>query len=204
MNLNDFELNVNFRSEVGSSSVKKFLKKGQVPLVIYGKGVENLLGSINELELQKALKSKSLFNKFTKMNFNKEGKIESFHVVAKIVQKKSLNDKILHIDFQKVNPSDMVKMKIPVNFINKDICEEIKLGGMLNVVCHFIELIGLAKDMPEFLEYDLKNATSKTSIKTESLKFSDSVKPIQFYQNKVIATILAAKKKGSDEEAAKK
>lgn len=201
MNLNEFELNVKARPETGSASAKMLLKEERVPLVIYGKNAKTLSGSINLRELEKALKSTTLFNKFTTLNYEENNKIEKMLVFAKVVQKESVKERILHIDFQLVEKNEDVKMRIPVRFLNKDLCEAIKLGGLLNMACYFVELTGKAEKMPAYLDYDLKNADVGISIKVEDFKIPSEIKIVKKYEKRVVATILAAKKKGSDKES---
>jgi large subunit ribosomal protein L25 len=197
MNLNTFELNFEKRNSVGTISAKALRHASKVPATIYGKGKETLSCSIDQDALKKALDSRTLFNKFT--NINIDG--QKMTVFAQTVQKHPVSDKSLHIDFQIVEKDSIIKMRIPVIFTNRDQCETIKLGGFLNVVCSSLELIGPAKDMPETLIVDLASAQVGISIKVQNLGIPSSIKVHHKYASKVIATILAAKKKGGQSDA---
>lgn len=195
MNLNDFELFVSKRAEFGTKAANKIRYEQNVPANFYGYGelgeLVSFSGVIDLLLLNKALASKTLFNKFTKVNY--EG--EYYIVVAQVIQRDSLTNDILHIDFKVVSNNRSIKMKIPFKFVDSEICEDIKLGGVLNVVMPFVELIAAPKDMPECIEFSLKNARSKVSLKLSdvvlpvNVRFSPKIKSI------TVATILASRKK---------
>lgn len=197
MNLNEFELDLIKREAVGTSSARVLRNSGKVPATVYGKGKDPIAAFVESDVLGKALNSRTLFNKFTKLNIGKD----SVLAFAKIVQKHPVTDRVLHIDFQMVEKDGIVTMKVPVVFINKELCEAIKLGGLLNIVSSFVEISGPASDMPASLVVDLKEAKVGVSIKVEHLGIASNLKVSRKFSNKVVATILAAKKKGSDAAA---
>jgi large subunit ribosomal protein L25 len=192
MKLNDFELSLHSRKRIGSGAARALRVDGRVPAILYGNGL-NFCGHIDAKELQKAINTKTLFNKFTKINLDDKKHCIAY---AKIIQKHPVSDKILHVDFQCVDINSIITISIPVYFINKELCEAIKLGGLLNIVARSIKLIGPVSAMPSCLEYDLTKATVGTAVKSEDLGVPNNVKIAIAFQSKVIATILAAKKKG--------
>lgn len=200
MHFNEFELNLTPRDAAGTSGARALRKQNKALVSVYGKDFDAKFAFIPEDELSRALASKTLFNKFTNLNLGKE-KVTAF---AKIIQRDPVTDRILHIDFQAVKKGQIIKMKVPIKFINEQLCEDIKLGGMLNVVCSYVELTGKVDDMPAYLECDLKDARVKVSINISTLKIPGGIKLHKKYENKVIATVLAARKKGGSaaEEAA--
>jgi len=196
MNLNSFSFNIELRSKLGSHAANQLRKQEKVPTNFYSaKKKLNINGFINEKELEKAIKSKMLFNQFTKVLIDGKEHL----VIARKIQRNSLTEQLLHIDFQIVEENEKIKVLIPVKFINKEICEPIKLGGVLNVIYEYIPLIGLVKDMPNYVEYDLKNSISKQSLLLKDLKFSNKVEIAKEFSFSVIASILAARKKAAEE-----
>jgi large subunit ribosomal protein L25 len=198
MNLNDFKLDLVERKSFGKSGVKKIRTENKVPVEIYGCGRKNISAAIDKVSLEKAINSKTLFNKLTELNLG-ENKILAF---AKVVQLHSVSDKILHIDFQAVEKGQEISMKIPVRFLNHDLCSELKLGGTLNVVTPYVKLKGKIEDIPEYVDCNLENASVKVSIRMSSLAISDKLKMEAKYEKAVVATILAARKKAGDAAAA--
>ena len=196
MNLNSFSFNVDLRSKIGSNYSKQLRKQGKIPANFYSANQKiNINGSVDEKEFEKAIKTKLLFNQFTKVVI--DGK-EYLTIVRKI-QRDSVTEKLVHIDFQIVEENEKIKLLVPIKFINKEICEPLKLGGVLNVVYEYIPLIGLVKDLPNYIQYDLKDAISKESLLVKNLNISNKVSIAREFSFSVIASILAARKKAAEE-----
>lgn len=201
MNLNGFELAMKTRETVGTSAARGLRKAAAVPVTIYGKSIKALSVSVDEAELKRALATKTLFNMFTNLVIDGKKMIG----IAKIVQKHPVTDRVLHADFQAVTKEEVVKTKVPLRFLNKELCEAIKLGGQLNVVCAYLELMGKAADMPAYLDCDLKNAKIGISIRVSDLTIPNGIKLVKSEAKTVVATILASRKKGGaveEEQAA--
>lgn len=197
MHFNEFELKLSQRAKVGSGAARILRLENKAPVAIYGSGIAPKSACVEVSALKKAISSKSLFNKFTYLHLDKE----RFIGFAKVVQLHPVTDEILHIDFQAVQKGQVVTMRIPIRFKNVEFCEAIKLGGILNIVCSYIELSAKIEDMPEYLECDLKDAKVGISLKMDALNIPDTLVPLKKYESKVVATILAARKKGAAEEA---
>jgi len=198
MHLNEFELHLTERAELGSSAARKLRAQNKALVAIYGPDFAAKSAIIDADVLKKAVASKTLFNKFTTLHIGKEKVV----AVAKVVQLHPVTDNILHIDFQTIKKGQEVTMNVPVRFLNKEACEAIKLGGLLNTVCSYIELKAKAEDMPAYLDCDLSSAQIGISLKVDALNVPSGVKVSKHFESKVIATILAARKKGGDTEEA--
>lgn len=196
MNLNSFELIFKKREMIGSVEARKIRKMGDIPANFSSKSGEAISAIVDEKSLQKALESKTLFNRFTKIKIeNKE-----YLTFAKVVQKHPVSGKILHIDFQIVEPKDVIEMKVPVEFTDKAECEAIKLGAILNIVSSYVLIKGKVEDMCETLKCSLKNAEAKKSLTLKNLEIPSNVSISNKFKANVIATILGSKKKAEQEE----
>lgn len=196
MQINEFEIEIKARDLIGTGPARAIRIKEEIPGTIYGKGKESLSFSLVAKDLETAIMTKTFFTKFVNLKLGKK----KILALPRIVQKHPVTEKILHIDFQYVEKGEPIKMRVPIKFINKDLCHSIKLGGVLNIVCHEIELIGTPENLPSFVEYDLLNAVVGSKIKVTDLNISEKVKVKHGFENRSIATVLAPKKKGSDEE----
>ena len=63
--------------------------------------------------------------------------------------------KIIHIDFQSINKGDIVKLKIPVNFVGQEVLASKNL--LLESFITDVELQGEADKFPENLLVDVSN-----------------------------------------------
>lgn len=185
------------REESGTSSSKAARKKDMVPGIIYSKSNESIKCLVNLKDLLKAFETKVFFSRFVNLEFSKN---KNILVLPKIVQKHPVSDKVLHIDFQEIVKGAAIKMKVPIKFVNAEICQAIKLGAILNVVSSEIELIGQAEKMPEHIEFDLKNAKIGTTVKPDDLSFPAGLKVKKSFEGKTLATVLPPTKQKTEEK----
>ncbi len=90
---------------------------------------------------------------------------------------------------------------MPVHFINDEECKGIKVGGVLNVVRHTVELDCSAANIPEYIEIDLIGYDVGDSIHNSEVSLPDDVAPTITDRDFTIATIAAPSAlKGEDEE----
>ena len=71
------------------------------------------------------------------------------------IQYHPVSDKVVHVDFKRINVKEPVSVVVPVEVINADVSKGIKLGGVLNFALRKVALKGLVGDMPEKITIDL-------------------------------------------------
>jgi large subunit ribosomal protein L25 len=86
---------------------------------------------------------------------------------------------ILHVDFQRIDKSRKIHMRVPLHFKNADICPGVKVGGgMVQHVMNEIEIQCLPDDLPEYIEVDLKALELGHSLHVNELALPAGVEPI--------------------------
>ena len=70
-----------------------------------------------------------------------------------------MSDKVVHVDFKRINVKEPVHVVVPVEVINVETSKGIKLGGVLNFAVRKVALVGLVDDMPEKITIDLTDVT---------------------------------------------
>jgi large subunit ribosomal protein L25 len=112
---------------------------------------------------------------------------------------------VLHVDFQRIDPTKKIHMKVPLHFINADIAPGVKLsGGIVSHIINELDIACLAKDLPEFIEVDLKDLASGHSIHLSNLKLPAGVESVALNRkdDQSVATIIIPRAVASDEAAA--
>lgn len=89
------EIAVQLRSDVGYNKARRARKAGQVPAVVYGKGLETKAIYVSDAELGAVLRNKP------EQIFLVDGDNKQ-QVVIKELQKNRLKDFCLHVDFMVV------------------------------------------------------------------------------------------------------
>ena len=163
------------RTLQGTSASRRLRNTGRVPGIVYGADKP-----VQKVELDQAAVLRHL-------------KLEAFHAsvidltvdgvttpaLLRDFQMHPFKPIALHVDFQRVDKNKKIHMKVPLHFINADICVGVKTGG--GVVQHIIndlEIMCLPDDLPEYIEVDVTNLAVAHSMHVNDLAFPKGVEPI--------------------------
>lgn len=168
-----FEINAEPRHDVGKGASRRLRKSGKVPGIIYGAHQEAATICVDQNKLLHQLENEAFYSHILTLNLG----AESGKVVLKDLQRHPYKLAILHVDFQRVSETEELTMRIPIHFINEDVCAAIKTGG--GVVSHImsdIEITCLPKHLPEYIVVDLANVNLGESIHLGDLILPEGVR----------------------------
>ncbi len=175
---------VTIRSNKDGSN-KSLLNKGLVPGILYGKGTESTKITFEDKILKKLMHSGSFYSKI--INLEIDGKAEK--VLPKETQYHPVTDRLIHVDFLRVQEDTKVTVEVPIEFLNQDVCPGLKKGGVLNLVRRMVELSCKANNIPEKLQFDLISSEIGDSIKISNINLPEGVNPTIADRDFVIATL---------------
>ncbi len=141
-------------------SLTEIRKKGLIPAVLFGKGVESTPLSIEKVAFQKTWKE---VGESGTINIETE-KGTSPALISDVQYDPVLNTPI-HIDFRIVDMNKPVEVEIPIVFIGES--PAVKSGAVLVKVLHEIKVSALPGDLPHEIEVDisgLQNIDDKITI----------------------------------------
>jgi len=148
----DFDLIAEPRDEAGTSNSRRLRRSGMVPAVIYGAGQENLRLIIDHNHLLKKLLSENFLTSI--LNIKIQDKEES--VLIKDIHVHPSKRQIMHLDLQRVIADQVIRVNVPIHFINGDAAPGVKLeGGSVSALMNEVEVSCLPKNLPERLEVDV-------------------------------------------------
>ena len=173
------------RERVGKGSARAARRAGLVPAVIYGDKKEPLGINMSTREITKIVHQPGIFGRLLEIVV--DGKKST--VLTRDIQFHPVSDTILHMDFLRVSGSAKVAVGIPVEFINEDLCPALKIGGVLNVVRHEIELNCPATDIPEKITIDLDGLKIGDSIHISAIALPEGVEPTITDRDFTVATL---------------
>ncbi len=170
-----FDLNAQKRTTQGSSASRFLRRAGKVPGIIYGGEAAPQAIEIDHNELVLKLKKEAFHSAI--ININVEGQKEQ--VLLRDYQTHAYKIQVLHVDFQRVDATHELHIKVPLHFVNEETAPGVKLGGgLVNHVMTEVEIKCLAKDLPEFVEVDLGALKVGESIHVSQLKLPAGVKAV--------------------------
>lgn len=193
-----FEFKATKRVEQGTGASRRLRRAGQLPGIIYGAHQEAIAVTFDHNELFHLLRRDAFHSSV--LNIALDGKKES--VILRDAQWHPFKPLVLHIDFQRVDASEKLSLKVPLRFLNGEASPAVKLGGqMITHVINELDISCLPKDLPEFLEVDLSALENDQSLHVSDIQLPEGVELVQHGDaNPVIATAL--KTGGGEEEDA--
>jgi large subunit ribosomal protein L25 len=186
------------RDAQGSGASRRLRRAGQVPGIIYGGTNAALPIAVDHNELYHLLKKEAFHASILSVDL--EGSKQA--VILRDTQWHAYKPQVLHIDFQRVDSTHKLHLKVPLHFINAEICPGVKLeGGIVSHVFNEVDVECLPGNLPEFITVDLKDLAAGNSIHVSQLVLPDGVELVQHGDaDPVVATVL--KTKGGEEAAA--
>jgi large subunit ribosomal protein L25 len=187
------------RKELGTGASRRQRIAGLTPGIVYGGTAEPMNISLDHNALYHALKKEAFHSSI--LDLEVDGKAEK--VLLRDFQVHAYKQLVLHADFQRVDATHKIHVKVPLHFVNADISPAVKLsGGIISHVSAELDITCLPADLPEFVEVDLAALEVGHSIHLADIKLPKGVSAVIHggEDNPTIAT--AAIPAGKVEEAA--
>ncbi|MDP1611120.1 MAG: 50S ribosomal protein L25/general stress protein Ctc [Sulfuritalea sp.] len=193
------EFNANKRDGQGTGASRRLRRTGRVPGILYGAGSTPQQIDIDHNELFQLLRKEAFYSSV--LNVNLEGQKEM--CLLRDVQRHPYRPVILHVDFQRVDATHKLHQKVPLHFVNADVSPGVKLsGGMVQHVMSDLDVRCLPKDLPAFIEVDLKDMATGHSLHVSELKLPAGVEAVLHKgEDPVVATVIVRGGKAEEEEA---
>jgi large subunit ribosomal protein L25 len=184
------------RPRAGKGAARQARRDGNVPAVTYG---DNQTPETINLEYNELWKQvlKGHFTS-TAIELDVEGK--KHIVLARDVQVCPVRDTPLHVDFQRVGKDGIIRVAVPVKFVNELASPGLKRGGVLNIVRHEIEVFSPYDKIPAAFEIDLTGLEIGKSIHMSYVQKPDYITPVLKNRDFTIATIAGALKGDTSED----
>jgi len=152
--MEDIILNAEIRSEMGKGASRRLRKAGKVLGIVYGGKKDAVSIQLSHSDMLKATSNESFYSQVLGLSI--EGKKEK--VVIKDMQRHPWKPVIMHMDFNRINESETLNIRVPIHFVNEDLCIGVKRdGGVIAHLAADIEVTCLPASIPEFVEVDVEN-----------------------------------------------
>lgn len=189
------EFKAETREATGTGSARAARRSGFTPVNLYAKGEKNQALNIETRLISNEYFRGGFMNKVVALNV--AGK--NLFAIPSDIQLNPVSDKIEHADFIAVNEKSIVKVQVPIHFLNTDKAVGIKRGGVLNIVRHDILVYAPVTAIPSHIDFDILELNIGDSVQIDALKLPEGVKAAIKGRNVTIASIAGRSK---DEEEA--
>lgn len=187
------------RTLQGTSASRRLRATGKVPGIIYGADKPAQAVEVDHAALLRHLKLEAFHASILDMTV--EG--ATFPVLLRDFQMHPFKAQALHIDFQRVDKNKKIHMKVPLHFLNAEICVGVKEGGgVVQHILNDIEIQCLPDDLPEYIEIDLTGLALGHSLHIADLKLPKGVEPIARvkHDNAAVVTVQIPREAPVEEE----
>jgi large subunit ribosomal protein L25 len=195
------EIKAEPRSLQGTGASRRLRRESKVPGILYGAGKDAQPIQLDHKDLFFKLKMEAFHASILDMEIG----AEKAQVLLRDYQMHPFKQMILHADFQRVAADRKIHMKVPLHFKNGDIAPGVKLtGGAVQHVVNDLDITCLPKDLPEFIEVDLKDLQAGHSVHVSGIKLPAGVESTALSKGDdiTVATIVMTRAMSAEDEAA--
>lgn len=189
------ELNVTLREESGKGVARKLRANGQVPAVVYGKGMEPCAIAFESKDLNSAISGESGWN--TLISLKGAAALEGKVVVLKDLERQPISREMVCADFHAIDLSKKVNFMVPVVPVGKSVGEN--EGGTLQVIRHELEVFCLPTAVPQSIEIDVTALNIGDVVHVEEVAVPEGAE-IPFDVNFTVLTVKGHKEEEEEVE----
>jgi large subunit ribosomal protein L25 len=146
-------LKAKIRNSLGKADSRRLRRlSGSIPSVVFGgkSTPRNLI--LDQNKIDKISESNKFFASV--LTLIVDGIEEK--VIVQAVQRNLINEKVMHIDFLRVNEKDKISLIIPIKFLNAATCKAVKnYGGRIAFHTKVVAVRCLLSDIPEDISVNM-------------------------------------------------
>lgn len=146
------DVDVEFRNDQGKGASRRLRLADKVPAILYGGGEAPRALQIDQKFALRYSKQEWFFTNILLLKVGNDTQ----RALLRDIQRHPYKQQIMHLDFQRVSDTEIVKLRVPLHFLNQESSPAGKIGGsMIMHELNDIEIACLPTDLPEYLEVDL-------------------------------------------------
>jgi large subunit ribosomal protein L25 len=167
-----FELVAEFRETQGKGASRRLRHDGKVPAILYGGHAAARTLTLSHQKLLIMLENERFYSTILNLKVGDQSQA----AILKDVQRHPFKNAIVHVDFQRVEENEKIRISIPLHFTGAAVSPGVKSqGGLVSHMRTEAEVSCLPKDLPEFIEVDISGLSLNESIHLSQLKIPAGV-----------------------------
>src|ERR1700728_1155463 len=177
-----FELVAEFREMQGKGASRRLRHEGKVPAILYGGHADARALTLSHQKLLILLDNERFYSTILSLKVGDQTQA----AILKDVQRHPYKNAIVHIDFQRVQEDEKIRISIPLHFTGAAVSPGVKSqGGIVSHMRNETEVTCLPKDLPEFIEVDISGLSLNESIHLSQLKIPEGVTLVDLVKDDV-------------------
>ena len=199
--MSEHKISATGREAAGKGASRRLRRVASIPAVLYG---GNAAPQSIQLEHEKTwLASQNEWFYSSILDMELDGKVQK--VLLRDMQRHPYKQIIMHLDFQRVDENQALRVKVPLHFLNQEKSPAGKTAGVLILhELNEIEVSCLPKNLPEFIEIDLSTLAIGDIVHLSEIKLPTGVEipEVKLGKEHDVAVVIAKHGKEEVEAAA--
>src|SRR6266576_1517288 len=184
------KVSIEVRTQVGKGGAHKVRAGGKVPGVLYGRKANPLVVSFDEKTLLKSLDKEKRRNTVLTLTVVDGGKTEDVTAMVRDAQIDPLSQRLIHVDFLRVDLNAEVTVSVPLVLTGKAIGTT--TGGQLHQSMHVLLVAAKPAAIPTKIEVDVTALGMGDALHVSDLKLGAGVRALLDPRD-AIASVVAPK-----------
>jgi len=168
-------LKAEVRTETGKKAAKDLRKKELIPANVYKAGSGALNLRIASDAFNEVLHTKAGENVIITLKISGEGNIKDKTVLIKEIQREPIKDQILHVDFNEISLTEVLKVNVPLASRGEPVGVKVD-SGILEHVMWELQVECLPTAIPEKIECDVSNLKIGDAVYVKNIIAPEGVK----------------------------
>ncbi|HEY0230505.1 MAG TPA: 50S ribosomal protein L25/general stress protein Ctc [Dokdonella sp.] len=165
-------INVEKRNDEGKGASRRLRRAGVVPAIVYGGELKPVSIQLQHKDVWHASQSEWFYSSILDLSLG--GDVQK--VLLRDMQRHPFKQLVLHLDFQRVNENEAIRVRVPLHFLNQEVSPAGKTSGI--VITHEVnevEISCLPRNLPEYIEIDLSELGIDDIIHLSQIKLPEGV-----------------------------
>jgi large subunit ribosomal protein L25 len=160
------------RTSEGRGASRRMRKAGKAPGIVYGGTAAPQPIELDHNALVHALRNEAFHSSILTMKVDGS----QTQVLLRAVQMHPFRNEVLHVDFQRIDATRKIHMKVPLHFVNAAESPAVKAqGAVVSHVMTEIDVACLPAYLPEFIEVDLSGLDTSQPLHVSGVKLPPGV-----------------------------
>jgi len=192
----EHKISASSRNDEGKGASRRLRRTAKIPAIVYGGTAAPQSIQLEHEKTWVASQNEWFYSSI--LDLDLDGKVQK--VLLRDMQRHPYKQIIMHLDFQRVDENQAIRVAVPLHFLNEDKSPAGKSAEV--VVTHElndVEVSCLPKDLPEFIEIDLSNLSVGDIVHLSDLKLPNGVEIPELKLGKEHDVAIVIAKHGKEE-----
>ncbi len=180
--MSEINLKAKKREEYKEATLNQIRKKGVIPGIYYGHGVDNISIAATEIDLRPIIYT----TESRIVNLSLDGDGTSYSCILKDVQFHPVTDKPLHFDLIAIKEGETITIEVSVHLIGNP--QGVRDGGTIQHILHRLEVECLPSNIPSHIDVEISHLNINDAIKVGDLKL-ENIKILNDENASIVAVV---------------